>query len=131
MEARTLLSATLSTDLIVHADTSSADIQGFTPAQIRTAYGFDQVTDDGTGQTIAIVDAYNDPNIANDLAVFDSQFDLPTATLKVVNQTGARACRRRMPVGRVKFRSTWSGLTPWRPARKFCWSKLPATIPMT
>src|SRR5437660_2827443 len=41
---------------------------GYTPAQIRHAYGFDQITfgsvkGDGSGQTIAIVDAYDDPNI--------------------------------------------------------------------
>src|SRR5216684_4345195 len=44
---------------------------GFQPVQIRHAYAIDQVTfnagtvtGDGTGQTIAIVDAYDDPNIA-------------------------------------------------------------------
>ena len=31
---------------------------------------------DGTGQTIAIIDAYDDPNIAGDLAAFDTQFGL-------------------------------------------------------
>ena len=58
---------------------------GYTPAQIRTAYGinnviFGTVTGDGTGQTIAIVDAYDDPAFVNstdpnfstsDLAQFD------------------------------------------------------------
>jgi subtilase family serine protease len=51
----------------------------FTPAQVRQAYGFDQVTLDGAGQTIAIVDAYDDPNIASDLAAFDTQFGVPDA----------------------------------------------------
>src|SRR5438128_479824 len=49
---------------------------GYTPAQIRQAYGFNQisfngVTGDGTGETIAIVDAYDDPTIASDLHQFD------------------------------------------------------------
>src|SRR5207249_4094592 len=40
---------------------------GLVPAQVRHAYGIDQigfngVAGDGTGQTIAIVDAYDDPN---------------------------------------------------------------------
>jgi hypothetical protein len=54
-----------------------------TPMQIRHAYGFDQISfsngakGDGTGQTIAIVDAYDDPNIGADLAHFDSTFGLP------------------------------------------------------
>jgi hypothetical protein len=31
--------------------------QGYTPAEIRHAYGLDQLALDGSGQTIAIVDA--------------------------------------------------------------------------
>jgi autotransporter-associated beta strand protein len=52
---------------------------GLVPSQIRHAYGIDQVvfgngtiTGDGTGQTIAIVDAFDDPTITTDLALFDS-----------------------------------------------------------
>jgi hypothetical protein len=52
-------------------------IQGYTPAQIRTAYGFNALTADGSGQTIAIVDAFTDPTIAQDLQIFDQQFNLP------------------------------------------------------
>jgi subtilase family serine protease len=57
-----------------------------TPIQVRHAYGFDQINftnssgqkvlADGTGQTIAIVDAYDDPTIANDLHVFDQKYGL-------------------------------------------------------
>lgn len=55
-----------------------------TPAQVKHAYGFDfhfivsgkTVSADGRGQTIAIVDAYDEPNIRNDLAVFDRQYGL-------------------------------------------------------
>jgi hypothetical protein len=57
------------------------------PSQVRHAYGFDQITfagkgnhtvaGTGAGQTIAIVDAFDDPNIAADLAVFDQNFNLP------------------------------------------------------
>lgn len=64
---------------------------GFAPAQIRAAYGvnnirFSSVVGDGTGQTIAIVDAYDNPNLVNstaagfsssDLAKFDQKFGLP------------------------------------------------------
>jgi len=56
----------------------------FTPAQIRHAYGFDQlsfangrVQADGGGQTIAIVEAFHDPKIASDLHYFDWIFGLP------------------------------------------------------
>jgi uncharacterized repeat protein (TIGR01451 family) len=68
---------------------------GTTPTQIRHAYGFDQITfnngtipGDGTGETIAIVDAYDDPNAAGDLHQFDVQFNLPDPVLTKVNQTG-------------------------------------------
>lgn len=70
---------------------------GATPAQIRQAYGFDQVTfnngtstitGDGSGQTIAIIDAYGDSKIASDLHTFDAQFGLADPALKVVNQNG-------------------------------------------
>jgi subtilase family serine protease len=59
----------------------------YTPAQVANAYGFDQISfagsggqsikGDGTGQTIAIVEMYDDPAIASDLHVFDQHFGLP------------------------------------------------------
>jgi subtilase family serine protease len=71
---------------------------GYTPAQIRHAYGFDQitfangtVTGTGAGTTIAIVDAFDDPNIANDLHQFDLQFGLPDPTFTKVNESGGTA----------------------------------------
>jgi subtilase family serine protease len=97
MLSAAMLPATVHTNRIYFstAAESASDIQGYTPDEIRTGYGFNtaaftgsSATPDGTGQTIAIVDAYNDPHVAADLAVFDSQFDLPAANLKVVNQTG-------------------------------------------
>ena len=84
---------------IVKFATSAANIPGYTPAQIRHAYGFDQVSfsggsvaANGAGQTIAIVDAYNDPNIVNDLAVFDAQFGISAPpSFSVINQSGGSA----------------------------------------
>lgn len=67
---------------------------GESPANVWTAYGFNKLscthttttdwTDPslcGHGQTIAIVDAYDDPNIASDLQTFDTQFGLPVCTV--------------------------------------------------
>ena len=67
-----------------------------TPAQIQQAYGFNQINfgsvhGDGSGQTIAIVDAYDDPNIQADLNRFSTQFGLPTTTVTRVNQNGGTA----------------------------------------
>jgi subtilase family serine protease len=63
----------------------------FTPAQIRAAYGISSiklngVVGDGTGQTIAIVTAFDNPALvsstsasfaSSDLHIFDRQFGLP------------------------------------------------------
>ncbi len=55
----------------------------FSPAQIQQAYGLNLVSNQGAGQTIYIVDAYNDPNISSDLATFDAQWGLSNPTLTV------------------------------------------------
>ena len=72
----------------------SAGPQGYSPQQIANAYGFSQVmfgnvVGDGTGQTIAIIDAYNDPTIRSDLAGFDAAFNLAAPpSFNVLSQTG-------------------------------------------
>ena len=55
-------------------------IVGLTPQQIRHAYGFDQLSNQGQGQVIGIVEAYNHPQIEKDLAVFNQAFNLPPCT---------------------------------------------------
>ena len=60
----------------------------FTPAEILAAYGFSTSSTAGAGKTIAIVDAFNDPNIQSDLAAFDAYYGLPSASLTVLNQYG-------------------------------------------
>jgi subtilase family serine protease len=70
---------------------------GYTPAQIRHAYGFDQVPSlvtngyntAGQGQTIAIVMAGDQPNIASDLHVFDQTMNIPDPTLIKMNEYGS------------------------------------------
>jgi subtilase family serine protease len=64
-------------DMMVRPFASAGPSGGLSPSQIRHAYGFDQLADDGSGQTIAVVTAFDDPNIGNDLAVFDQAFGLP------------------------------------------------------
>ena len=55
---------------------------GLTPANVRTLYDFPAVmsSSGGKGQTIALIEAYDDPNIEADLAIFDIQFGLPACT---------------------------------------------------
>lgn len=61
---------------------------GYKPSQIKHAYGLDQVTATGKGQTIAIVDAYGSPTIQSDLNTFNQQFGLPAASLTIAYPTG-------------------------------------------
>jgi hypothetical protein len=66
---------------------------GFTPTQIEQAYGINLINFNGTagtgaGTTIAIVDAYNDPTIANDLKQFDAAFGLTNPNFSVINENG-------------------------------------------
>jgi hypothetical protein len=69
------------------------------PAQLRRAYGIDQirftspggitVTGDGSGQTIAIVEEGADPTIGADLNTFDQFYGIPAPpSFQVINQNG-------------------------------------------
>jgi Subtilase family len=63
---------------------------GYTPRQLTTAYGVNPAAK--TSQTVAIVDAFDDPSVRSDLNAFDKQYGLPKETsksLKVINQNGA------------------------------------------
>jgi hypothetical protein len=60
----------------------------FSPAQIRTAYGISGLSEDGTGQTIAIVDAYSDPSILQAVDTFDAQFGLTSTRPTLFQQYG-------------------------------------------
>jgi subtilase family serine protease len=67
---------------------------GYGPADIRQAY---DLTTDST-RTVAIVDAYDDPNAEKDLATYRSQFGLPACTtangcFTKVNQKGSTTSR--------------------------------------
>jgi hypothetical protein len=60
-----------------------------TPSQMKSAYGINQVPWDGTGQTIALIEAFNQPNIISDLATFDSKYGIAAPpSIKLVNQNG-------------------------------------------
>jgi subtilase family serine protease len=75
-------------------------LSGYTPAEITSAYGLNAITctsstgstirGDGSGQTIALIEEYHDPNIRSDLKTFDTNYHLPDPALTVVNQAGNR-----------------------------------------
>jgi subtilase family serine protease len=64
---------------------------GYGPSQLQSAYNLTSASAaDGSGRTIAIVDAYDDANAASDLAAYRSAAGLPTVpSFKKVNQSGA------------------------------------------
>lgn len=68
------------------------NVVGLTPAQITHAYGFDQITNQGSGQTIAIVNAFDAPNIENDLRTFNAEFGLLACTIKSGCLTTVYSC---------------------------------------
>ncbi len=71
-------------------------VSTFSPAQIRAAYGLPilpaagttpiaaQTAQMGAGQTIYIVDAMHDPNVAAELAAFNQKFGLPACATKMI-----------------------------------------------
>jgi subtilase family serine protease len=64
---------------------------GLSPDQVKGAYGFPTGSTAGAGQTVAIVDAYDAPNIESDLGVLSKQYGLPACAsgcFTKVNQTG-------------------------------------------
>src|SRR5262247_1359086 len=54
--------------------------RGLSPASAAKAYGLNGYTNAGAGQIIAIIDAYDHPNIESDLDVFSSTYGLPSCT---------------------------------------------------
>ncbi|MGW2637276.1 putative Ig domain-containing protein [Streptomyces sp. NPDC001348] len=65
---------------------------GLSPANLHSAYNLPSTG--GSGLTVAVVDAYNDPNAASDLATYRSTYGLSACTVasgcfKQVSQTGS------------------------------------------
>jgi N-acetylneuraminic acid mutarotase len=52
---------------------------GYGPADLQSAYGLPSASA-GAGQTVAVVDAYDDPSAEADLAVYRAQYGLPACT---------------------------------------------------
>ena len=72
--------------------TPAASPAGYGPADLASAYALD--TSLGSGQTVAVVDAYDNPTAEADLAVYRAQYGLPACTtangcFRKVNQAGA------------------------------------------
>jgi len=63
---------------------------GYGPSTLQAAYNLPSSTA-GSGETVAVVDAYNDPDITSDLATYRSDWGLPacgSGCFSVVNEEG-------------------------------------------
>lgn len=79
------------------------DNGAYSPAYLQSAYNVPSLVNEngnGSGEIVAIVEAYDNPNLASDLAYYRNHFGLPSCpqgsvstltsgcTLQIVNQTG-------------------------------------------
>jgi len=79
--------------LSANAISPNATPSGYGPSSLQSAYALPSATA-GSGQTVGIVDAQDDPNAESDLATYRSQYGLPACTtangcFRKVNQNGA------------------------------------------
>jgi subtilase family serine protease len=83
----------LRVDLPIVAD-AAASHDGLGPADLRKAYNLaSAAVDNGKGQTVALVDAYDDPTIESDLNTYRAYYGIPPCTtangcFRKVNQDG-------------------------------------------
>jgi autotransporter-associated beta strand protein len=83
---------TLSGSFTAASPQVSGSVYSYSPAQIRAAYGIGSIPNfgsapaDGTGQTIAIVDPYNDPTVLADLDSFDQVMCVSTTSTETLYQ---------------------------------------------
>jgi subtilase family serine protease len=78
----------------------------YSPQEIQHSYGLDLLLgqgDNGTGQSIVIIDSYGSPTLAGDLATFDTAYGLPAPpSLSVL-----------APLGTVPFDVTNDDMVGW------------------
>ena len=107
---------------------------GYSPAEIRAAYGVehDHVLERHRfrrwpGETIAIVNADSDPDIAADLATFDAEYGLSSPPSFTVNNLGATATDSSWAVEQ-RWMSWRSAIAPG-PASSWSRRRRPASTP--
>jgi subtilase family serine protease len=85
----------------------------YTPQQIRSAYGVDQLADQGAGQTIVLVDSYGSPTASQDLQTFHDTF-FPNLANPDFEQV--------FPQGNPQYHNTFHGNGQSGPAAAANWS---------
>lgn len=105
----------------------------YTPAQIRQAYGFPtlpasttgltsaQAADLGAGQTIYVIGAHHNPNIAAELAAFNTKFGLPACATKAITTAPAPAAGQGCELS-VVYATAAGGFSAAAPAYEAGWA---------
>jgi hypothetical protein len=84
------------TDIAARARSQIASLaspSGYGPADLQSAYALGPASSGGSGETVAVVDAYDQPNAEADLAAYRAQYGLSACTtangcFRKVNQSG-------------------------------------------
>lgn len=112
-------------------------VSTYTPAQIRAAYGLPalptpgatltaaQAAQYGAGQTIYIVDAKHNPNVAAELNAFNQKFGLPTCSTKAIAVTASLPLPAASATGcelSVVYNTAAGGMTATAPAYDAGWA---------
>jgi subtilase family serine protease len=92
---------------VASPSTASWTVRGYTPAQIKGAYGISGAYD-GAGQTVAIIDAYASPTILADVNQWSTNRGLPTMSAGQFTQVVPPGIFLR-PENPVQDPQGWSG----------------------
>jgi subtilase family serine protease len=76
-------------NVLVEVGSVRPDASGWSASDLEKAYNLPS-SSKGKGQVVAVVDAYDNPNVANDLAQYRSANGLPKAHLNKYNQDGVK-----------------------------------------
>jgi subtilase family serine protease len=84
---------------------------GYTPTQLRGAYGLGDYTvgNDGSGQTVAVIDAYASPTIVGDVNTYSSLHGLPSLRASQLTQVVAPGTFRHPEHGNYQDPQGWYG----------------------
>jgi subtilase family serine protease len=74
-------------ELLYRDDVSPDTVSGLLASDLQSAYNLPS-SSDGAGQVVAIVDAYDNPDLAVDFAAYRSYMGLPAGSLTKYNQEG-------------------------------------------
>jgi subtilase family serine protease len=80
----------LACGVIVRETGMRPELAGWAPSDLQAAYNLPS-SSKGSGQIVAIVDAYDNPNVASDLATYRSYFGLPPANFTKYNEHGQQS----------------------------------------